>query len=412
MSLSDVTNQHYRAHVDDWKLARDFYSLSHLESYLRQGKYEPEGPYAVRVRRRFAHDHTSNLVSQISDPLLLRVDEVERQLGPVPRSYMDAAGPEGESHNLLMKRLGDYLLLYGEAWLQVVPGGGTAVLRVLSPITVPRWNLQAEEPKVLTLGQRPQSDDGFLSEEKTQKTYTLHEPRGWTTYAEDKETGDPVQIDAGVYSPTDYEAFFVDQSGAPTPPLVRVQMPWDAIFGVAVARVHRAIFQTRNELHGRFSQINTNGRVVTKGLGTDDEVELEHSLKRGKNLLHLHESADVEEFPVPVEGIKETQQELKDLKDDLYETAYQTLDGATSNASATEAVVKNESKAAAVATLASTIQSAEAAALNLVAQSVDIVSYGGPNPQDAGITSDWTSIEWEDASVTLQAGRATSGQAA
>jgi hypothetical protein len=127
-------------------------------------------------------------------------------------------------------------------------------------------------------------------------------------------------------------------------------------------------------------------------------------LKRGKNLLHLHEDAAVDEFPVPVDGIEETQQELKDLKEELYETASQTLDGATSNASATEAVVKNESKAAAVATLASTIQSAETAALNLVAQCVDLVSYGGPQPQDPGISSDWTSIEWEGASVSLSSG--------
>jgi hypothetical protein len=399
MSLKDATQKHYRENKDDWALARDFYSLSHLDRYLKQGKYEAEGPYQARLERRFAQDHTATLIGRLSDQLLLRADEVDRELGPVPSAYMDAAGPEGESHDLQMHQLAEYLLLYGEAWVEVRPSGGSAELRIRSPLSVPRWT----DSQVLTLGEAPKPGVPITEPEETDTTYTIHRPDGWATYMFQKEDGKEkrVEIGSGLYSPDGFEAFFVDESGEPAPPIFRVQMPWDTVFGVAIARVHRAIYRMRNELHGRFGSILTNSRYYTKGLSDDGEQKVVHALKKGHNLLHIDEEAEISALEVPTDGIEESQEELKRLKDDLYDAARQTIDGATSNASATEAVVKNESKAAAVATLASTIQSAETAVLGLVAQCVDLVSYGGPQPQDPGITSDWTSIEWENASVSL-----------
>jgi hypothetical protein len=56
-----------------------------------------------------------------------------------------------------------------------------------------------------------------------------------------------------------------------------------------------------------------------------------------------------------------------------------------------------------LATLASTIESAEESALRLVSQAFNILDFGGGStpPQDPGVSSDWTSIDWTQSSVDL-----------
>ncbi|MCS4139569.1 hypothetical protein GGQ13_003024 [Salinibacter ruber] len=403
MSLKTATNAHYDRMKEDWQLARDFFELSGLGRYLEQGKYEAEGPYRSRVGRRFAQDHTATLVGRLADPMLLRADEVERDLGPIPDDYLGSAGPGEESHDLQMHQLAEYLLVYGEAWVEVRPTGAGAELRIRTPLSVPRWTGN----RVLTLGEASRPDVPITQPEEVDTTYTVHSPRGFTTYMfrENETTGEEerAQVDSGDYSPGEEEAFFVDAQGNPTAPLLRVEMPWDATFGVAVARVHRSIYRMRNQLHGRFGSILTNSRYYTKGLDADGEEKLVHALKRGRNLLHLDENSEIGALEVPTDGIEEAQDELRRLKDDLYRAANQTIDGATSNASATEAVVKNEDKSAALATLAATIESAEESALRLIAQTQNIVDYGGGStpPQDPGVASNWTDINWSQASVDL-----------
>lgn len=402
MSLKNATQQRYKDKEDDWQLARDFFELSNLGRYLKQGKYEADGPYQSRVSRRFAHDHTSTLVGRLSDPLLLRADEVERDLGPIPDSYLDSAGPDEQSHNLQVHQIAEYLLTYGEAWVEVRPTGGGAELRVRTPLSVPRW----KDQRVLTLGEAAKPGVPIDEPEEVDTTYTVHRPDGFRTFMFQKNDAgqeERVEIDSGDYSPGEEEAFFVDADGNPTPPLLRVEMPWDSVFGVAVARVHRSIYRMRNELHGKFGSILTNSRYYTQGLDDDGEQKLVHALKRGHNLLHLDEDSDISTLGVPTGGIEETQEELERLKDDLYDAANQALGGATSNASATEVVVKNQDRSASLATLASTIESVEESVLRLVAQSQNIIDYGGgaTPPQDPQISSDWTSIEWSESRVDL-----------
>jgi hypothetical protein len=402
MSLSNAQNVHYKQHSADWQLARAFYSADDVDRYLRRGKYEQEAAFESRKAQAHLFPYTRQIIHQLSDQLLLRVDEVERSLGPVPQSYMDAAGPDGESHNMQMKTLGDYLLLYGEAWLQVVPTGlGAATLRVLSPLTVPRW----QDEKVLTLGQASKPGVAIDEPEETDTTYTIHSPRGYVTYMEEQRGGETerIQIDSGVYAPDDFDAFFVTEDGRPTAPLIRVQMPWDAVLGVELSKTHLQMYRLENQLDGRLRTALTSGQLVYNGLNESGEEKVIISHKQGSNLFFLPDGADVKPMKVPTEAVAMAEKRLESKEDTLYETAYQTLREATSNASATEAVVRNQATAAAVATLASTIQSAETAALNLVAQSVDLVSYGGPDPAAAGIESDWTSINWADASVNLSA---------
>jgi len=104
---------------------------------------------------------------------------------------------------------------------------------------------------------------------------------------------------------------------------------------------------------------------------------------------------------IPTKAVEMAEERLSSKEEAMYETAYATLREATSNASATEAVVKNQSTAAAVATLASAVESAENSALSLIAQAGDILSFGGPNPASPGVSTDWKRIDWEDASVDL-----------
>ena len=399
MSLSDAQNEHYRQNKDDWRLAQTFYSEGDATRYLRQGKYESDGAYEARTEQAHLFPYSRQIIHRISDKLLLRSDEVEREVGPVPSSYLDAAGPEGESHDLQMKTLGDYLLLFGEAWLQVVPKSGSAVLRVLSPITVPR----STGSRVLTLGQRTKDSTIFEKEEREQ-TFTVHEPGGWTTYVERNKGAvkKRVEVDSGTYSPTDDPAFFVDENGTPTPPLQRVTMPWDAVLGVEIAKTHLQMYRLENQIDGRLHTALTSGQLVYNGLDEDGEAKVIHSHKKGQNLIFLPDEADVKPMEVPTGAVEMGEKRLASKEDVLYETAYNTLQAATAESSATETVVRNQSTAAALATLATTIESAETSALRLISQAVNLLDFGGPQPQDPGVSSDWTNIDWGQSRVDLE----------
>jgi len=400
MSLKDAQNQHYKENKDDWALAQAFYSTDDTERYLTQGKYESDGAYRSRVRAAHAFPYSRQIIHRISDQLLLRADEVERELGPIPSRYVDAAGPDEESHQLQMKTLGDYLLLFGEAWLQVRPTGSGAELRVLTPLTVPRWKGE----KVLTLGTRSKESTIFEGEQK-ETTYTVHTPTGWTTYALRKKEGSKekkrVEVESGTYSPGEETAFFVDAGGNRTPPLMRFSMPWDTVLGIEVAKTHLQMFRLENQIDGRLHTALTSGQLVYNGLDEDGEEKVIHSHKKGRNLIFLPEDADVEPLEVPTEAVTMGEERLATKEETLYETAYNALQAATAESSATETVVKQQSTAAALATLASTVESAEESVLRLVAQAYNIVDLGGPNPSDPGVSSDWTSIDWSESRVDL-----------
>jgi len=401
MSLKNATNTHYDAHRDDWKLAKAFYETDGTERFLRQGKYEADGAFQARKRAAHAFPYSRQIIHRISDQLLLRADEVERDLGPIPSSYVDSAGPEEESHQLQMKQLGDFLLLFGEAWLQVRPTGSGAELRVLSPLTVPRWTGE----KVLTLGQASKPNTPIEEDEEVDTTFTVHTPRGFTTYMfRENETGDEekVQIDSGTYAPEGTEdAFFVDANGNPSPPLLRVQLPWETVLGVEIAETHLQMYRLENQIDGRLHTALTSGQLVYNGLDADGETEVIQSHKKGRNLIFLPEDADVQPLEVPTEAISMGEERLSTKEETLYETAYNTLKANTSSSSATETVVRQQSTAAALATLASTVESAEESALRLVSQAFNLIDFGGPNPQDPGVSSDWTSIDWTQSSVDL-----------
>jgi len=401
MSLKDAQNQHYKARRSDWRLAKDFYEAEDVTRHLTQGKYESEGAFQARKRQASVHPYTRQILSLLGDQLLLRADEVERDLGPIPSSYPDAAGPEGESHDLQLHTAATYLLLFGECWLQVRPTAGDPELRIRTPLSVPRSKNQA----VLTLGEQKKPNVPIDEPEETDTVYTIHKPTGWTSYMLEEKQGqqepERVQVDSGVYG-EDGE-FFVGEQGTPAPPIFRVSMPWDATLGIQLAKTHLQMYRLESQIDGRLHTALTSGQLVYNGLDEDGEQKVIHSHKKGQNLIFLPEDADVKPMAVPTEAVEMGEERLENKEDAMYKTAYETIASAESGQmSATEASTRNQATAAAVATLASTIESAEQSALRLIAQAVDIMSYGGPQPQAPGVSSDWTSIEWDSVSVGQQ----------
>lgn len=396
MSLSDAQNIHYRHHSSDWQLAQEFYK-GEPNGRLQRGHFESKASYKKRRRRAHLFPYTRQIISRLSDQILLRADEVERELGPIPQSFLTAAGTGGESHDLVLKRLADYLLLFGEAWLQVLPQGPQ--LRVLSPLSVPRWTSQ----EVMVKGQRRQAGSIF-DKEKSVTTYTVHTATGWTTYVEDKEKpNDRAVIDQGAYSADGTDTYFVDEAGNPTPPFVRVQMPWDAVLGVEIAKTHLEMYRLESELDSRLQTALTSTQRITKGLDSDSQTAYDKAQKKGASGIHLSDKdSSVEPVEVPTNAVEMAEKRLASKETTLYETAYQTLQQEASS-SATEAVVRDKAAAAATATLASTIQSAETNVLRLIAQTGDMIGFGGPRAQDPGIgyQTSWTDIDWEGARVDL-----------
>ncbi|WP_251961585.1 DUF4055 domain-containing protein [Salinibacter ruber] len=398
MSLKTATNRHYDAHRSDWALGRDFYEAEDVSTHLVQGKYESMGAYHARRRQADVHPYTRQILGRLSDQLLLRADEVGRELGPIPGSYVESAGPDGESHNLQMHTLANYLLLYGEAWLQVRPADSGSELRVLSPLTVPRW----KDQQVLTIGEAAKPGVPLSEDEEVDTTYTVHTPFGYTTYMfQENETGEEkrVQVDSGTYSPTEEERFFVDGQGNPTPPLARIVMPWDATLGVQLAKTHLQMYRLESQIDGRLHTALTSGQLVYNGLDADGEEKVIHSHKKGQNLLFLPEDADVSPMQVPTGAVEMGEKRLSNKEDSLYQTAYETLREESGTMTATEAASRNASEAAAVATLAATIESAETTVLPLVAQSYNLIDLGGPAAQDPGVSSNWTDIGWANANL-------------
>jgi len=393
MSLKNAQNQHYKKHRSDWTLARDFYEAEDVSRHLVQGKYESEGAFQARRRQADVHPYTRQIIGRLTDQLLLRSDEATRRLGPIPSSYLENAGPDGESHDLQMHTLANYLLLYGEAWLQVRPTGSGAELRVLSPLTVPRWTDQ----KVLTLGERSRPNVSIEEDEEVETTYTTHSPRGFTSYVfRKKDNGEEerVQVESGTYAPGEEDAFFVDRSGNPTPPLKRITLPWDATLGIQLGKTHLQMFRLESQIDGRLHTALTSGQLVYNGLDEDGEEKVIHSHKKGQNLIFLPDDADVQPMTVPTEAVEMGEERLSNKEDALYETAYETITREEGQMTATEASSRSQATAAAVSTIASTVESAETSVLPLVAQSYNILDLGGPAPSDPGIESDWTSINW------------------
>lgn len=403
MSLSDAVNLHYSNHAADWTLAREFYSGDVSSSRLQKGHFESKSTFQQRRKRAHIFPYTRQIISRLSDQILLRADEVGRETGPVPDAFFAAAGASGESHDLVMKKLGDYLLLYGEAWLQVLPRPGGARLRVLTPLSAPRYS----DRFVMVKGERTFSDSPF-EKEKSLTTYTIHTASQWVTYVEDKEAPEKRrEIDRGSYASEGTDTYFVGEGGEPMPPFVRVQMPWDAVLGVELAKTHLEMFRLESQIDARLHTSLTSSQAVTYGLSEDQQTAVDKAMQKGANMLHLGSSpsdAAIESFDVPVDATEMAETRLEKKETRLYETAYQTLAGAEAGASATEMVVKDKAAAAATATLAATIQSAEQSALRLVAQAGDMIQYGGPAAGDPeiGYARSWTDIDWQSAGVDLE----------
>jgi len=392
------TNKHYNQLQDVWRLARDFYELMDVQRYITKGKYEQSDPYKARQARASANPLTKQVISNISDQLLLRADEVERDLGPIAASYPANAGPNGEAHALQMKRLGDAILLYGEAWLQIYMAGGRPKLRVVHPIHVPRWTGDA----VVTIGMRT-VPSGPLENEQTEETLTVHTAEGYTTYVDQSEEGEEqmlVPVDSGQYLEG---AFIVDSEGRPSPPFVRAVYPHGAL-GIEVARTHRAIYQLESEIDGRLRTALTAGQQVYNGLDKSGEESIVRAHKMGDNLIFLPDGAEQHPVEVPTESVEMAEARIKAKREALYNAVQMHMTEASAASSATETVARNEGAAAVTATLAGTVESAEDTALRIIAQMQDMITFAGPDPQEVPVSVSYAGIDWQASGIDLSQG--------
>jgi len=389
MSLSEITDAHYRRMRDQWQIASRMFSGDfEPEQLLPRGVYESERNYEKRVQLSDFHRHTALLIGRLNGSLMQREDDTEREMGEVPEPLLSSVGPNGESYKQMLSKLADYLLLYNECFAWIRPTGGRAELHVVSPLRVPRTT----KDKALMLGER-RTSGSIMEKEKTETTYTVHTASGYETYV---ETNDDVNADkrlveelSGTYS-EDGEAFFVDEDGEPHPPIFRIRMPWDSPFGLSVAQSHQQLYRMRNELDmGSTAGLNSSIATVTGVTDEDREGKVVSALKDGDQLIFLPSEAEMESFELGTGNLEAAEKRVENKRRDMYRVAYQSLQDESSQ-SATEASVRRaESTAAALSTLAGVVESAEEIALRYVEQALNIQDYGGPAPQQSNISISW-----------------------
>jgi len=388
MSLSEITNKHYRDKKAQWTTAEQMYTGEFEPSQLLpRGPYEAERVYKKRVQIADHHRHTATLIGRLSGSLMQRGEDVERETGEVPADLLSSIGPDGESYRQQLSKLADYLLLFDECWIWVRPSGGEAEMHVVNPLRVPRWG----DGRALMLGQR-ETSSSLMERQETETTYTLHKAGSYETYveAEDDPNRDRKLVEelSGVYG-AEGEAYFVNEDGRPHAPLIRLQMPWESPFGLAIAESHQQLFKMRNELDmGSTAGLNSSIATITGVTDEDREKKIVTALKDGDQLVFMPEEASMDAFELGTGNIEAAEARVEAKRKDMYRTAYQTLEEASR--SATESAIEHsQGPAAALATLAGTMESAEETILRFVEQSLNLADYGGPNPQKSSITITW-----------------------
>jgi hypothetical protein len=157
------------------------------------------------------------------------------------------------------------------------------------------------------------------------------------------------------------------------PPAVRVSLPWRVRFGLAVAKAHRSLYRLESKYDAALT--NSLGGLLQIATGGEDTLSeaIKKALKQGA-IAVPYDSDHGEHKPVNVgvEGLPHGKEQLTRKREELYRTAYQSLDQAATQMSATEARQRGRSgPAAALSVLAETVQSAEESILPVIAEAED-----------------------------------------
>jgi hypothetical protein len=377
--VTQSTNTHYDKNLRDWLLIDKMLTGDRVKTTLVRGAFEAQRAFDKRKERADWKPYTRDLVSRLSGELFSRVGEVSRETAATDE-YLASVGPEGESYHVQLIQLAETLLAFHDAWAIMDPAQG---LQIVEPQHVPRWNQNA----VVLKGTRTVGGDVF-TDEAEEEAWTVYYSDRFETYVQrEDENGNVIErlVDEGFYVEEGWEF-------SQGPPAVRFCLPWTVKFGLAVAKAHRALFR----MESKFDEALTNslGGLVQIATAGDDELkqQIEKALKRGAVAIPYDKDAgEHKPLNIGTGGLGPGQNALERKRKELYRSAHQALDQASSRMTATEANARTRSgQAAALSVLAETMQSAEESILPVVAEAEDRRNAGRELNPEASWPTDYS----------------------
>jgi len=368
MPVTEATDAHYDRNLADWRLVSRMLTGDDARAVLKRGSFEARRAYNARKERADWKRYTADLVGRLVGELVSSAEQISRDT-EASEEYLSSVGAEQESWAVLVVDLAETLLGYDECWAILDPAQG---LHIVPPQQVPRTT----ENAVVMKGTRAESADGTVfSDQEEQEAWTIYYPDRFEVYVESDQQGVAEElVDEGEYA----EGFTFQREGEPTPPAVRISLPWKVSFGLSVARAHRALYRMKSKMDEALT--NSLGGLLQIATGGDDtlKTQIEKALKDGAIAVPYDSDHGTHEpVNVGVEGLPHGADALERKRKEMYRTAYQSLEQASTQMSATEADARHGSgPAAAMSVLAETMQSAEESILPIVAQAEDFRNAG------------------------------------
>ena len=363
MGICTARQAHYRDHLTEWELIEDFLTGEDVEQHLVRGFYESTQAFEKRVQLSDWRPYTRDLLSRITSRLATKLPEVQRQV-PVPDEWYESVGPKKESYDLFLVQLSEILLAFSEAWVILDPR--TAKLHVVNPTFVTRWGrdfvvVKTEE----AISSSPRES------ELLQDVYTLYTPTRFEVLCESKQ-GEDELLREGFYDRE--QRAFVDKTGQPTPPAVRIQLPFIADLGYQIARAHRALYRTESRYDAALSD-SLRG-LLQLAVGSDEDMakRVTEAIKKGSLAIpYAKEYGEHKTLSVGTEGLEHGRETLEHKRQELYRVASSSEDLAATRAQTAtgSTITEQQGGGALVSQIAATMESAETDILRLVAQSLD-----------------------------------------
>lgn len=387
MAVSDATHPTYRAHQAGWRTTRRMLTGEEVSQELVQRYFEHEDHFAQRREDSDFTPWSRYLMSRLAGMLFQRAEDVDRDIGPLSEEALETAGPKGEDYSVLLLQLAEKLLSYNTAVVVLNPARG---LHVHTPLAMTHWGTDAEGAPFATITSSRVEVAGPAEKAESETTYVVYRPQRFDTYVE--RDGEDVRIEeeSGTWAEEGEPFFVID--GQPVPPVLRIQMPWEAKLGLQVAKKHRAIYRMTSRRD--FSVSAAMNGLIQLGVGDDIEYEdiIKEDAKSGEKFLPYSSDYGAHQgLQLPTEGAKLGTEVLDAKKEDLARIAYAEMEeGARSSTSATEAMIKERgAAAAALSVVAETMSDAEQRILSLMVQASDFRQFAGPNPSDPNVSASW-----------------------
>jgi hypothetical protein len=369
MPVTDATDAHYDRNLADWRLISRMLTGDNAATVLKRGAFEARRAFRMRKEREDWKRYTADLIGRLVGELVSSAEQISRDT-EASEEYLSSVGAEQESWEVLTIDLAEVLLAYDECWAILDPAQG---LHIVPPQQVPRTT----ESAVVMKGTRAESADGTVfSDQAAQDAWTIYYADHFEVYVETEknESGQEKLVDEGEYA----EGFAFRREGEPAPPAVHISLPWRVSFGLSVARAHRALYRMKSKMDEALT--NSLGGLLQIATGGDDtlKTQIEKALKDGAIAVPYDSDHGTHEpVNVGVEGLPHGAEALERKRKEMYRTAYQSLEQASTQMSATEAESRHQGgPAAAMNVLAETMQSAEESILPIVAQAEDFRNAG------------------------------------